>query len=150
MIARDIELPFTTDVVMAQRLAKIIMERSRQGIVVEFPAKLTAFRLMAYSTVRLSLAKFGWSEKVFRVMSWKMSDDGGIDLVLNEEAAAVYEWNYGDTTTRDPAPDTNLPNPFDVESVGQIRMESGEEQLILSQSGVVISRALAMARLLPR
>lgn len=143
VIARDIELPFTTDVVMAQRLAKIILERSRQGIVVEFPAKLTAFRLMAYSTVRLSLAKFGWSEKVFRVMSWKMSDDGGIDLVLNEEAAAVYEWNYGDTTTRDPAPDTNLPNPFDVESVGQIRMESGEEQLILSQSGVVISRALA-------
>ncbi|AOZ02266.1 hypothetical protein BKK81_23575 [Cupriavidus sp. USMAHM13] len=142
VIERDIELPFTIDTVTAQRLAKIILERSRQGIVVEFPAKLSAFQLSAYSTVKLNLAKFGWQDKVFRVMSWKMSDDGGVDLVLNEEAAAVYDWNHGDATTSDPAPDTNLPNPFRVETVGQIRMDSGEEQLILSQSGVVISRVL--------
>ncbi|MGO4326728.1 phage tail protein [Cupriavidus sp. 2TAF22] len=142
VIERDIELPYTTDTVMAQRLAKIILERSRQGIVVDFPAKLTAFQLSAYSTVKLSLAKFGWSEKVFRVMSWKMSDDGGIDLVLNEEAAAVYDWNYGNATLVDPAPDTNLPNPFKVELVGQIGMDSGEDQLLLSQTGTVVSRIL--------
>lgn len=142
VIARDIELPFTTDVVMAQRLAKIILERSRQGIVVEFPAKLSAFQLTAYSTVRLSLAKFGWNNKVFRVMSWKMSDDGGVDLTLNEEAAAVYDWNAGNATIVDPAPDTNLPNPFSVENMGQLVLDSGEAQLILSQSGVVTSRIL--------
>ncbi|MCP3022311.1 phage tail protein [Cupriavidus basilensis] len=143
VIERDIELPYTVDSVAAQRLAKIILERSRQGIVVEFPAKLTAFQLTAYSTVKLTLAKFGWTNKVFRVMSWKMSADGGIDLVLNEEAAAVYDWNMGNATTVDPAPDTNLPNPFLVENLGQIRLESGTDQLILSQSGVVTSRMLA-------
>lgn len=142
VIDRDIELPYTTDSVAAQRLAKIILERSRQGIVVEFPAKLTAFQLTAYSTVKLTLAKFGWTNKVFRVMSWKMGADGGIDLVLNEEAAAVYDWNMGNATTVDPAPDTNLPNPFLVENLGQIRMDSGEDQLIVSQSGVVTSRIL--------
>ncbi|NUA26100.1 phage tail protein [Cupriavidus basilensis] len=142
VIERDIELPFTTNSIMAQRLAKIILERSRQGIVVEFPAKLTAFQLTAYSTVKLSLAKFGWANKPFRVMSWKMSADGGIDLVLNEEAAAVYDWNYGNATVADPAPDTNLPNPFRVELVGQIGMDSGEEQLLLSQTGNVVSRVL--------
>ncbi|MCA3761508.1 MAG: hypothetical protein IN804_00950, partial [Cutibacterium sp.] len=110
-IARDIELPFTTEVIMAQRLAKIILERSRQQIVVEFPAKLSAFRLTAYSTVKVSLAKFGWTDKVFRVMDWKMTDTGGIDLVLNEEAATVYDWSLGNATVRDPAPDTNLPDP---------------------------------------
>ncbi|WP_367394519.1 phage tail protein [Cupriavidus sp. Agwp_2] len=142
VIERDIELPFTTDAIVAQRLAKIILERSRQGIVVEFPAKLTAFQLTAYSTVKLTLAKFGWTDKVFRVMSWKMSADGGVDLVLNEEAAAVYDWSMGNATVVDPAPDTNLPNPYVVESLGQIRLESGEDQLILSQSGAVISRLL--------
>lgn len=141
VIERDIELPFTTDSIMAQRLAKIILERSRQGIVVNFPAKLTAFQLTAYSTVYVSLAKFGWTNKVFRVMSWKMSDDGGIDLILNEEAAAVYNWNYGDATVNDPAPDTNLPNPFAVENVGQIFIDSGEQHLIVTDSGVVVSRA---------
>ena len=142
VIDRDIELPFTTNSIMAQRLAKIILERSRQGIVVNFPAKMTAFQLTAYSTVYLTLAKFGWTNKVFRVMSWKMSDDGGIDLVLNEEAAAVYDWNAGNATTTDPAPDTNLPNPFDVENMGQLTLDSGEAQLVLSQSGVVTSRIL--------
>lgn len=142
VIERDIELPFTNDAMTAQRLAKIILERSRQGITVEFPAKLTAFQLTAYSTVYVSLAKFGWTNKVFRVMSWKMSDDGGIDLVLNEEAATVYDWSMGDATTVDPAPDTNLPNPFVVERVGALVLDSGEKQLILSQSGVVLSRIL--------
>lgn len=140
VIDRDIELPFTLDPVMAQRLARIILERSRQSIVVEYPAKLTAFQLTAYSTVKLTLAKFGWSNKVFRVMDWKMSDDGGIDLVLNEEAAAVYDWSLGWQTVLDPAPDTNLPNPFDVEAVGQLALQSGADQLIVSQSGVVTSR----------
>lgn len=140
VIERDIELPFTTDSVMAQRLAKIILERSRQSIVVEFPAKLTAFQLTAYSTVKLTLAKFGWTNKVFRVMLWKMSDDGGVDLVLNEEAASVYDWSFGDATVMDPAPDTNLPNPFVVEALGQLQLESGEDQLIISESGVLTSR----------
>ncbi|WP_167525709.1 phage tail protein [Cupriavidus oxalaticus] len=140
VIERDIELPFTTNSVMAQRIAKIILERSRQSIVVEFPAKLSAFQLTAYSTVKLTLEKFGWTNKVFRVMSWKMSEDGGVDLVLNEEAAAVYDWNFGNATVVDPAPDTNLPNPFQVEKLGQITLDSGEEHLILSQSGVVTSR----------
>ncbi|KAI3591663.1 hypothetical protein D9X30_3488 [Cupriavidus sp. U2] len=142
VIDRDIELPFTTDVLQAQRLAKIILERSRQGIVVDFPAKLTAFPLTAYSTVKVTLAKFGWSNKVFRVMSWKMSEDGGIDLVLNEEAAAVYDWNYGNATVIDPAPDTNLPNPFLVEALGALVLDSGEDQLVLSGSGQVVSRIL--------
>lgn len=140
VIDRDIELPFTTDAVQAQRLAKIILERSRQGISVDFPAKMTAFQVTAYSTVMVTLAKFGWAAKPFRVMSWKMSDDGGIDLVLNEEAAAVYDWNYGNATVTDPAPDTNLPDPFSVESLGQITLNSGEQHLILSNTGQVISR----------
>ncbi|WP_434033599.1 phage tail protein [Cupriavidus sp. a3] len=142
VIERDIELPFTTNTIMAQRIAKIILERSRQSIVVEFPAKLTALQLTAYSTVKLSLAKFGWTDKVFRVMDWRMSADGGVDLVLNEEAAAVYDWNLGNATVVDPAPDTNLPNPFLVEPLGQITLASGEDQLILSSSGVVTSRML--------
>ncbi|WP_181925777.1 phage tail protein [Cupriavidus taiwanensis] len=142
VIERDIELPFTTNAIMAQRIAKIILERSRQSIVVDFPAKLTALQLTAYSTVKISLAKFGWANKVFRVMDWRMSADGGVDLILNEEAATVYDWNLGNATVIDPAPDTNLPNPFVVEQLGQIYLASGEEHLILSSSGVVTSQML--------
>lgn len=141
VIPRDIELPFTNDAIMAQRLAKIVLERSRQGIVVEWPGKMSAFQVSAYSNVKVRLAKFGWSDKVFRVMNWKMADSGGVDLILNEEASAVYDWNHGDATVTDPAPDTNLPDPFSVENMGQIFIDSGEQHLILTDSGVIVSRA---------
>ena len=141
VIERDIELPFTIDTVTAQRGqdhpgALAPGHRGRvPGQAERLPAVSLQHGQAEHGEVRLA-------DKVFRVMSWKMSDDGGVDTVLNEEAAAVYDWNHGDATTSDPAPDTNLPNPFRVETVGQIRMDSGEEQLILSQSGVVISRVL--------
>jgi len=108
-IARDIELPFTTDPTRAQRIAKIHLEKSRQSIVVDFPAKFTAFKLGIWDRVTLSIAQLGWTSKVFLVTGWKFAN-GGVDLVLQEDAPESYEWNSGNETIVDPAPNTNLPN----------------------------------------
>lgn len=113
-IWRDIELPFTTDATRAQRIAKIHLEKSRQAISVEFPAKLSALRLSCMDTVKLSIARLGWTDKVFSVLSWSLAADGGVDLVLQEEASGVYDWNYGMATAADFAPDTALASPFVV------------------------------------
>lgn len=113
-IARDISLPFTTDSYAAQRLAKQMLERSRQGIIVQFPAKLTAFKYQVNDVVRLSIDHFGWASKEFRILMWSLSDDLGINLTLQEESSASYAWNNGDETSFDSAPDTNLPSAFDV------------------------------------
>lgn len=119
-ITRDIELPATTDYIRAQRLAKIVLEKSRQGMVVEFPAKLTAFKLSVWDTVNVQLDQLGFTPKVFRVIGWKaaVGQFGGVDLVLQEESAASYAWAFGDATLYDPAPDTTLPNPFEVDAPG--------------------------------
>jgi hypothetical protein len=63
----------------------------------------------------LSIERLGWESKVFRVIAWKFSQEGGIDLVVKEEASSVYDWNAGDETENDPAPDTELASPFTVE-----------------------------------
>ena len=115
-IMRDIQLPYTTDGIMAQRLAKIHLEKSRQGVTCSFPAKLTALQLAVMDTVSVTVAQLGWSAKVFRIMQWQPSQDGGIDLTMQEEAAGSYAWNNGDPTLVDPAPNTNLPDPFTVAS----------------------------------
>lgn len=133
---RDIDLPFTTNRYTAQRIAKQVLERSRQGIVVEFPAKLGAVRLRAWETVNLTIAQMGWSAKPFRINSWTLSADGGVDLVLQEEAAASYAWAPGDAVLVDPAPDTNLPNPFAVAAPGLAL----SDELALSAAGTVLSR----------
>lgn len=113
-IVTDIELPFTQDGVMAQRLAKIELERARQPIACDFPAKMTALDVAPWDVVSLTIAQLGWSAKTFRVVGWTLAEDGGVDLQLREEAAGVYQWAGGDATLIDFAPDTNLPSPFDV------------------------------------
>jgi hypothetical protein len=96
-IVKSIELPFTDNGIRAQRIAKIILMKSRQGTKVIFPAKMTAFTLAAWDTVNLTITKLGWSGKSFRILSWSLaSDGGGIDLELQEEAAADWAWLSSD------------------------------------------------------
>ncbi len=139
-IFRDVELPFTAEATRAQRLAKLHLEKSRQGMVVEFPAKLTALRLAVWDVVQLSLARLGWINKEFRVVEWRLSEDGGVDLVLQEEAAAAYAWSATDALIGDPAPNTQLPSPFLVAPPTAVTLASGTAQLYLRRDGTVFSR----------
>lgn len=109
-ITRDIELPYTITSFAAQRLAKIALERGRQGIVVNMPCKLTAFKVRAGDYIYLTIAQLGWSAKAFSVSTWRMTADGGIDLELREEASTTYSWSSGEATVIDAAPDTDLPS----------------------------------------
>jgi hypothetical protein len=118
VIWRDMSLPFTTSSATAQRIAKLMLERSRQGITVEMPCNLNAFKIASVDTVMVTLPQLGWSAKEFKVMDWRFSQEGGVNLVLQEESAASYSWNNGMQTVDDPAPDTNLPNPFSVVAPG--------------------------------
>ena len=142
-VFKDTELFFTTNKTRAQRIANIHLLRGRQGIIVRFPAKLTKFGLAPWDVVDVTIARLGWSAKLFRVLEWALSEDGGVDLVLQEEAASVYTWTPGDEVTLDPAPDTNLPDPFTVAPPTSLVLTSGTAALFLKADGTVISRIKA-------
>lgn len=147
-IWRDISLPYTTSPSMAQRIAKIELEKSRQQIVVSFPAKLNALKLRAGDTVSLTLTRFGWTAKVFEVINWQFDvyKDAqgeqalGVALTLRETASAVYDWNSGNETAVDPAPDTDLPDAFTVGAPGGLTAASGTEHLLATGDGGITSR----------
>lgn len=139
-ITTDIELPYTITSFAAQRIAKIILERGRQGITVEMPCKLTAFRLRAGDYVYLSIAQLGWSSKPFSVTAWRMQPDGGIDLSLREEAAATYAWSSGEATVVDPAPDTTLPSLSFVAPPTALVCYSGSSHQLSQPDGVTLCR----------
>lgn len=118
---RELDLPYTKSAATAQRIAKIELEKMRQQISVEWPGKFTCYRLQPGDTVKVTFGLLGWSEKVFEVDKAGLAleaDDGGIrlgaDLVLREISATVYDWSSGEETVIDPAPDTDLPDPFTV------------------------------------
>jgi hypothetical protein len=144
-ISTQIDLPFTSYASTAQRLAKINLLANRQELVVRYPAKLTAFRLKAGDTVAINNEDFGWSGKLFRVQNWTLvpetgqggSPTIGIDLILRETASEIYDWDFDtEETGVDPAPNTNLPSPFDVGDVGlsvddEIRIVNGTATTVL-------------------
>lgn len=117
-IDRDLDLAFVTDRMRAQRLAKIYLERARQATVCQWPGKPKLFGINTWETVNVTVAALGWSPKVFRVTGWKWQPGGGVDLALQEEAAAIYDWNFGEATTYDVAPNTSLPNTGAVAPAG--------------------------------
>jgi len=144
-ITTQLDLPFTSYASTAQRLAKINLLANRQELVVRYPAKLTAFRLKAGDTVAIDNEDFGWSGKLFRVQNWTLvpetgqggSPTIGVDLILRETASEIYDWDFDtEETGVDPAPDTNLPSPFDVGDVGlsvgdEIRIVNGTATTVL-------------------
>lgn len=146
-IAKDLDLPFSTETLRSQRLAKLMLERARQPITIKFPAKLTALRLQVWDVIALTIngpapaVDLGWTAKPFRVVSWSIGEDGGVDLILQEEASASYSWNYGEATTSDPAPDTSLRTPFDPPiALSSLAAFSGDAELDIRLDGTVVSR----------
>lgn len=121
-IWRDIQLPFTTSGTMAQRIAKIELERIRQQISVVAPCKLSAYRVKVGDVLPVTNVRMGWTNKPFEVLNSTLafSDDGtvGIDLTLRETAAGVFDWNSGEETTVDLAADSDLPDPFTIDAPG--------------------------------
>jgi hypothetical protein len=124
-IWKDIEYSFTTSSATCQRLAKIELEKSRQQIVFNVPCKLNAFEVQAGDNVFVDFPRYGWSNKIFEVLDWEftVASEGQnsvpvVNLTLRETASQVYDWNSGEQTTVDFAPNTNLPDPFTVNPCG--------------------------------
>lgn len=110
-IIRDVDFPFTQNVIMAQRLAKLMLEKSRQSVNVNFPAKYTAFSRAVCDNLQVTIAELGWANKEFTVEDWQFKKSEGVVLVLQEESPAAYAWGAGDAQSVYADPPTNLPNP---------------------------------------
>jgi hypothetical protein len=96
----DMALPFTTNNIRAQRIAKLALLQSRQQTTVTIPCNLTALKFKAGDNVMVSNTKMGWDQKVFQVIGYELSLAGSGEIVVNvqaiETAAAIYDWTSSD------------------------------------------------------
>lgn len=140
LLYRDVEFSFIQDPIRAQRIAKIILERARQQIQVTLRCKLTVLDVAPWDVVNLDLPQFGFASKPFRVLDATYYQNGGIDFVLQEEAAESYNWNFGEATVLDPAPNSVLPNPNIVGSPRNLTAVAGFSEILVRQDGTASSR----------
>lgn len=144
VVDRDLRFPYTVDSLMAQRLARIFAQRSRQPIRLRLPCNLSALRLACLDTVAVTLPEIGWTAKEFLVTKWNFGRDAvGVDLELWEEAADSYAFAPGvDAVWVDPAPNTMLASPFDPPPAPtDFAVASGTAVLGVRLDGTVFSRA---------
>lgn len=148
-VYEDLTFAYTASNTMIQRLAKIELERVRQGIVVESLFTMKAYQAEVGEWITLTLPRFGWSAKKFEIvrqaLTIEQTAEGtamfAVRMTLREIANEVFDWNNGEEMTHDPAPDTNLPNPFTIADPTSFTVDSGTARLYIKNDGTVWSRA---------
>lgn len=146
---KDIALPYTTSPAMAQRLAKIDLEVGRQQIIVTGDYMLKAMQCQPGDVIMLTRARLGWSDKYFEVTSWQLKliqAGDGLGLVvalgLRETAEGVYDWNDGEETTVDLAPNTDLTDARTVATPTSLALDSAS-YTVIQPDGTVIPKIRA-------
>ena len=96
----DMILPFTTNQVAAQRMAKMALLQSRKQTTVVLPCNLAAIKFKTGDNIMVTNAKMGWSSKIFQVTSWTISpnNNGGMQVNVNaiETDSTLYNWSTSD------------------------------------------------------
>lgn len=138
-ITKQIDLPATQRPHTAQRIVKVELEKSRQEITWTADFKLSAFQVQAGDNAFFTVERMGWTDKVFEIQSWKFTarEENGIhvpyvQMTMRETASGVYDWNNGEETAVDLAPNTDLPDPFTVSAITGLAADSEQ---VLTASG---------------
>ena len=115
----DLPLPFTSDPVQCQKIARIMLNRSRQQISMSASFNLKAANVNVTDTVTLTMERFGWTAKTFEVQDWTLGlhPENGlvVNMKLTETNAGVFAWSdeQAEIFRRD---NTNLPDAFQSET----------------------------------
>ncbi|HEX6828802.1 MAG TPA: hypothetical protein VF104_07470, partial [Burkholderiales bacterium] len=124
VIYRDIRLSYVQSSATAQRIARLILERSRRAATLLLPCNYVAMACALWQTVTLDIAQLpAYQGTVWRITGWALSDAGGVDLTLQREEAAAYAWSAAqekgaqDYLVPGAANPRNIPVPADLEVV---------------------------------
>ena len=90
-IVQNINFPCTTVGAIAQRLARLSMQRARSAVPLSLPCNWAAFQWQLWDVVQVNLPEVG-AVGSFLITGYTFAEGGGIDLVLLPHNAADFEW----------------------------------------------------------
>jgi hypothetical protein len=138
-LTQEMTFPAIAYAPQALHVAGVMMRDARDPLVVELPLKLFAYRLEVFDNVSVTLARYGWSSKVFSVIARSWNYDGTLKLTLKETSATITTVDAG-FSAQGFAANTNLPSPWIVGDVGTLTVSSGTNELLLQNDGTIQSR----------
>ena len=148
-VLTDVDLPFTTNGTRAQRIAKLILFKARQSLTMQATFKLRALAASPLTTIRVKLAEFGWDTldgglgKLFVVRERVFNPDTRtVTLTLQEEASAVYAWDYSEANDPDPSPNTGFKGPREIDNIAGLAVNSSASTYRQLKDGTIVPFAL--------
>ncbi len=121
----DLALPYTTNPIAAQRLAKQMLFRNREQLTLSAEFGLNALDIEVGDFIKFRNDRYGWTtgnEKTFEVTDWRLSpnvDEGDlrVSMTLRESSSSAYGFNESDEQDII-SNNTNLLPYYDVPSIG--------------------------------
>lgn len=143
---KDIDLPFTSDPVRAQRIALVHLERARRMVSTTWNLKMTALKALTGETVELSDNELGWDKKPFRTeeISFKPSGDAdkgpGISVQANfkETESSIYDWIKSEEKST-PSGNTKAPDAARPTAPTNVTLTSGSDEVLRQADGELVS-----------
>lgn len=139
--ALDVSFPFTKSHQSCQNLARILVERSRGGLIIDYPGKMRLWPLQPGDRVAITNAEFGWTAKTFRLTDWSFHPHAPVTPQLIEDVSTFYD--AAATSVADSTPNTNLPSPFTGSDLVNLQASSGTDQLLIQSDGTIQTRVYA-------
>ena len=123
--ATDLQLPFTTNSIAAQRLAKQTLYRSREQMSLSADFGLNALDVEVGDFIKFRNERYGWgvgNEKTFEVTGWRLNPDPEnldlrVNLQLRESSEAAFGFGVSDEKEI-LSNNTTLLKYYDVPSIG--------------------------------
>lgn len=96
----DVDLPFTTHDIAAQRIAKLTMLKSRYQQSIQLVCNLSCMKYKVGDNIKLNYPRFGWTDKIFEINAFRLvpSAEKGlvVEISATENAQAAYNWTSSD------------------------------------------------------
>lgn len=122
-----------------QMIAWQQLSRARQQLAITIDCNLKAYDTSPLQNVTVSLAEFGYVDKVFEVRRRQFSGSH-VEYSLQETGPEVWEWDYSKTDAVVAIPNVNVPAVLRVESLSGVAISSGTESLLIGTDGTIVSR----------
>ena len=140
---RDLSLPFTLSASMAQRLARIELERARRQMTLRLDARLSAWGIAAVGeSVLFDYPRWGFEGKPFEVQGLRLGLEhvDGVPLLipeitLRETSPLIYDWDASEAQVYAAAPRSTLPSAWDIAPPG---VPQGAEELYVTRDGSAV------------
>lgn len=115
------------------------LRADRQGEVLQVKCNYRAWAAEPFDVLAVDLARFGLVGKHYEVRQDGWTLDGGILLTLRETDSSVFDMD-ADFTAVDPAPNTRLPDPWNIDPITGLAADSGTAQLLKQGDGTIVTR----------